>query len=101
MIRNHSFLDFWYSIRFALFPLWVRTQGSILGGGARVQNLGHLENVLFIKPFSSLSSYLTNKCRNLYLFGSYIPFRIELYSVAPNSKGRAGGQNLGHIDKIQ
>ena len=32
MTGNHSFLDFRYPIRFALFP-WVRTQGSILGGG--------------------------------------------------------------------
>ena len=28
------------------------------GGGARGQNLGHLENVLFTECFSSLSSYL-------------------------------------------
>ena len=33
-------------MRIALFTR-VRTRGSMLGGGARVQNLGHIENVLF------------------------------------------------------
>ena len=46
MVRNHSYLDLRYPIRFALFQgIWNR--GSMPGGGAKVQNLGHLEDVLF------------------------------------------------------
>ena len=41
MIRNHSYLDYRYPVGLALF-LWVRTPRSMQGGGARVQNLGHL-----------------------------------------------------------
>ena len=33
-------------MRIVLFTL-VQTRGSMIGGGARVQNLGHIENVLF------------------------------------------------------
>ena len=40
-IRNHSYLDYRYPIGLALF-LWFWTPGSMPGGGARVQNLGHL-----------------------------------------------------------
>ena len=40
-IRNHSYLDYRYPIRLASF-LWVWTPGSMPGGGARVQNPGHL-----------------------------------------------------------
>ena len=40
-IRNHSYLDYRYPIGLALF-LCVWTPGSMPGGGARVQNLGHL-----------------------------------------------------------
>ena len=40
-IRNHSYLDYRYPIWLALF-LAVWTPGFMPGGGARVQNLGHL-----------------------------------------------------------
>ena len=40
-ITNHSYLDHWYPMMFALFPL-VRTPVSMPGDGAKGQNLGHL-----------------------------------------------------------
>ena len=30
-----------------------------------------------------------------------MPFKVELYSMAPNSRDGAGGQNLGHIYYIK
>ena len=45
MIRNHSYFNHRYPIGFASF-LSVRTLGPC-PGGARGQNLGHVENVLF------------------------------------------------------
>ena len=50
-------------MRFALFTR-VRTQGSMLGGGARVQNLGHIEmkmcyfHSVFCPLGSDLNKYL-------------------------------------------
>ena len=42
------------------------------GGGARGQNLGHLENVLFTYCFFFISKVhiITNTYRNVFLFGS-------------------------------
>ena len=58
MIRNHSYFNHRYPIGFALF-LSVRTLGPCPGVGARGQNLGHIENVLFLHSvFLSLCSYL-------------------------------------------
>ena len=41
MLRNHSYLPHRYSIRFALFLMTLDTRVHA-GGGARGQNLGHL-----------------------------------------------------------
>ena len=41
MVRNHLCLHHRYPIGFALFLL-LRAPGYMLGGGARVQNLGHI-----------------------------------------------------------
>ena len=46
MIRNHSYFNHRYPIGFAFFSV-SSDPGSMPGGGARGQNLGHLENVLF------------------------------------------------------
>ena len=43
IIRNHSYFNHRYRIGFALSS----DPGSMPGGGARGQNLGHLETVLF------------------------------------------------------
>ena len=50
-----------YPTRFAVIP-YVRTPGSMPGGGATVQNLGHLEMCCLHSVFSSLSP-----CLNKYL----------------------------------
>ena len=46
MLRNHSYLPHRYSIRFALFLMTLDTRVHA-GGGARGQNLGHL-NFFFL-----------------------------------------------------
>ena len=46
MLRNHSYLPLRYSIRFALFLMTLDTRVHA-GGGARRQNLGHLNFFFF------------------------------------------------------
>ena len=46
MLRNHSYLPHRYSIRFALFLMTLDTRVHA-GGGARGQNLGHLNFFFF------------------------------------------------------
>ena len=46
MLRNHSYLPHRYSIRFALFLMTLDTRAHA-GGGARGQNLGHLNFFFF------------------------------------------------------
>ena len=50
MLRNHSYLPHRYSIRFALFLMTLDTRVHA-GGGARGQNLGHLNFFFFFFLF--------------------------------------------------
>ena len=43
LIRKHSYLISWYHVVLALTPLRLQTLEFMPRGGARGQNLGHLE----------------------------------------------------------
>ena len=47
LIKKHSYLDHWNPVGLAFIPRH-QTQGSALGGGARGQNLVHLQKVGFL-----------------------------------------------------
>ena len=57
MLRNHSYLPHRYSIRFALFLMTLDTRVHA-GGGARGQNLGHLNFFFFFFFFFFMNDIL-------------------------------------------
>ena len=68
LIRNHLFLITWYYAVLALTPLQLRTGGFMQGGGARGQNLEHL-NFFF--------SFALFTCMELFVFEQQVLFRVD------------------------
>ena len=67
MLRNHSYLPHRYSIRFALFLMTLDSRVQA-GGGARGQNLGHLN--FFLNIIVLLFFFLLILLKNDILFSS-------------------------------
>ena len=80
------------------------TQGSMRGGpggggGARGQNLIHIQKVKFLEV-----NILTTPCQKALILAPYLHFRVNVYSTTFNPWVHVGdgarGQNLVHIQKI-
>ena len=80
------------------------TTSNHAGGGARGQNLVHIQKIGFLRWSFLKVHILITTCQKAFMLAPLIPYRVSFHSTASDSRVHAGvgcrGQNLVHIQKI-